>query len=61
VKAKKFDCVEMKWEIQKQMQAEFAGVPEAKARDVQMQRVMDDPILGPFYKRLIAAKASRGR
>ena len=52
---KTFDCVEMKWEIQQQMRKEFEGIPEAEAREMQMRQVAEDPILGPFLKRLIEA------
>lgn len=51
-KDKKFDCVKMKWDIQQQIRKEFAAVPEAEAREIQMRRVAEDPILGPLYKRL---------
>ena len=56
---KTFDCVEMKWEIQQQMRKEFAGIPEAKAREIQMRQVAEDAILGPFYRRLIEKGPSR--
>ena len=58
MKNKKFDCVQMKWDIQQQMRKEFAGVPEDQARDIQMRRVAKDPILGPLYQRLAAEKTS---
>ena len=58
MKNRGFDCVEMKWDIQQQILAEFSGVPEAQAREIQMQRVMEDPILGPFCRDLIVAKGS---
>ena len=51
-KDKQFDCVRMKWDIQQQIRKEFEGVPEAEAREAQMRRVAEDPILGPLYKRL---------
>jgi hypothetical protein len=55
-KNKKFDCVQMKWEIQQQLRKEFAGVPEDRAREIQMRKVAEDPILGPLYQRLAAGK-----
>jgi hypothetical protein len=61
VKNKKFDCVQMKWEIQQQILKEFAGVPDAQARQIQMRRVMEDPILGPLYKGLMAPKNPPGK
>ena len=56
MKNKAFDCVEMKWEIQRQMRKEFEGVPDAEARQIQMRQVAEDPILGPFFKRLIGTE-----
>ncbi len=55
-KNKTFDCVEMKWEIQQQIRKEFAGIPEAQAREIQMRQVAEDPILGPLYKQLASEK-----
>ncbi len=57
-KSKKFDCVKMKWDIQKQIQEEFSGVPDARAREIQIQQVMKDRILGPFCRELMEQKGS---
>ena len=57
-KRKKFDCVKMKWDIQKQIKKEFSGVPDARAREIQIQQVMKDPILGPFCRELMEQKGS---
>jgi hypothetical protein len=57
-KDKKFDCVKMKWDIQKQIRKEFEGIPEVEARQMQMRQVEQDPILGPFYKHLASVKQS---
>ena len=57
-KNKGFDCVQMKWDIQQQIRKEFAGVPEAEAREILMRRVAQDPILGPLYERLAAERQS---
>lgn len=59
MKNKAFDCVKMKWEIQQQMRKEFAGIPEAEAREMQMRQVAEDRILGPFLKRLIGKEGLR--
>jgi hypothetical protein len=48
----------MKWEIQQQILKEFAGIPEKTAREIQMRQVMEDPILGPFYRNLVVIKDS---
>ncbi len=61
MKAKEFDCVQMKWEVQQQIRRELAGVPEAEARERQMRLVAQDPVLGPLYKRLTAAKGAAGK
>ena len=52
-KKKTFDCVQMKWDIQKKIAAEFKGIPEKEARAIQDQRVANDPILGPFLKKVL--------
>lgn len=51
-KYKKFDCVKMKWDIQKKIAKEFAGVPEEEAHRIQAERIHRDPILGPMMKRI---------
>ena len=51
-KNKKFDCVQMKWDIQKQLAKEYAGIPDKEAHKIQMSEIMKDPILGPFLKRI---------
>ena len=51
-KKKAFDCVQMKWDIQKKMAEEFKGMPEAEARAIQDKRIAEDPILGPFLKKV---------
>jgi hypothetical protein len=58
---KKFDCVQMKWDIQQQMRKEFAGVPEDQARAIQMRKVAEDPILGPLCERLASEKTPAGK
>ena len=61
MKNKRFDCVKMKWDIQQRMHKEFKGTPDTEARRIQMQQVADDPILGPFYRRLTSAKRSASK
>ena len=43
---KKFDCVQMKWEIQRRLEAEFPEASEAERRCAQMERIESNPILG---------------
>lgn len=56
MKNKKFDCVQMKWDIQKQIAKEFSGISDEEAHKIQMAEVMKDPILGPFLKRVRSAR-----
>lgn len=52
MKNKKFDCVRMKWQIQKQMQKDYAGASDAQAHKSQMDDVCRNPILGQFAQKL---------
>jgi hypothetical protein len=55
VKQKKdFDCVEMKWEAQRKLREQYAGIPEREARRMQWERTMADPILGPFLAKVLS-------
>ena len=51
-KDKVFDCVEMKWEIQRKIREKYAGLSEEKARQMQWEGVLADPILGPFLTKV---------
>jgi hypothetical protein len=51
-KQKKFDCVEMKREIQQLLLEEFRGIDEEKAHKLQMGQILSNPILGPFMTKL---------
>lgn len=50
--SKKFDCVQMKWDIQQQIAKEFADIPDKEAYDIQMERIRHNPILGQFLKKV---------
>jgi len=52
MKNKKFDCVKMKWDIQKQILRESAGLSDEDARKAQMERILKSPVLGAFYRKL---------
>jgi len=52
MKNKKFDCVQMKWDIQCRIRKESSGLPDDEAHRMQMARVTENQILGPFYKKL---------
>lgn len=42
---KKFDCVKMKWEIQQQIEKEFAGLSDKEAHKAQMEKVLKSNIV----------------
>ncbi|MBM4049867.1 MAG: hypothetical protein FJ279_32630 [Planctomycetes bacterium] len=48
---KDFDCVEMKWEIQRRIREEYGKLPEDDARRLQWEKVTADP----FWKAFLAA------
>lgn len=56
MKNKKFDCVRMKRDIQQQILKEFSGLPDEDAHKTQMAKVMQNPILGPFCKKVCSVK-----
>ncbi|MCI5113842.1 MAG: hypothetical protein D3921_05555 [Candidatus Electrothrix sp. AW1] len=55
MKKKKFDCVKMKWEIQQQIEKEFAGLSDKEAHKVQMEKILRNDILGRFLKKMYSA------
>jgi hypothetical protein len=57
-KNKKFDCVKMKWDIQKQIQKEYSGLSDKEAHRIQMEKVMQNSILGPFCRKVRSAKGA---
>ena len=56
MKDKKFDCVKMKWDIQKKLLAEYSGVPDDQAHQRQMEKVRKNSLLGPFLDKLQTVK-----
>ncbi len=60
-KKKDFDCVEMKWNIQRELlrEEQELGLEEAKKR--RRERVLNDPVLGPFLTKLTDKSRSGGR
>lgn len=49
---KTFDCVRMKWDIQRKQREELGTLPEAERRRVLQERIEADPILGAFLRRV---------
>lgn len=51
-KNKNFDCVRMKWEIQQKILAETEGKSPEEVRSLRREQIEQDPLLGPFLKKL---------
>jgi hypothetical protein len=56
MKKKDFDCVQMKWDIQKQIEAESSGMTDSEANRLQMMKIKQNPILGPFLEKVRTVK-----
>jgi len=56
---KDFDCVQMKWDIQQKLLEEERQLGREEAHRRQDERVRNDPILGPFLKRIRAQELLR--
>ena len=52
MKPKKFDCVKMKHDIQRQLLEEMAGLSLEEQRRRTEGQILSDPILGPLWRRL---------
>ena len=52
MKKKEFDCVEMKWNIQQKLQQEYEKMDDVSAHKKQLTDVLQNPILGPFIKKI---------
>ena len=50
---KNTDCVEMKNEIQRKLQAEYAGLTLVEQKEKMTNEILSDSILGPMYRRLL--------
>ncbi len=48
---KKFDCVEMKNEIQRKRQAEFEGLSLEEQKDLMEKRILSNPVLASLYRK----------
>jgi hypothetical protein len=51
---KGFDCVQMKWDIQRKLLEEERLLGPEEARRRRDERVRNNPILGPFLQRMEA-------
>lgn len=48
---KRFDCVEMKNEIQRKLRAEYEGRFDAERRERMHKKLLADPVFGPILHR----------
>ena len=49
---KDFDCVEMKWNIQKQLAEETRGMTEEQAQAYHRKNISQNPVLSEFLNRV---------
>jgi hypothetical protein len=55
---KKFDCVQMKTEIQERLLREIAELGEEEAARLRRERLLHDPVLGAFWERKTASSGT---
>lgn len=56
MRKKQFDCVQMKWEIQQQIEKELAELSDKEAYKVKIEKVLKNSMLGAFLNRLYSAR-----
>jgi hypothetical protein len=54
-KHKKFDCVQMKWDIQQEIAKEAMGISAKEFNRIQMEKIAKNPILGQFLNKVCAS------
>jgi len=58
---KKFDCVQMKWEIQQKLRKEYEGLTLEERNRLAEQKINNDPILGPWWRKVKEHQANKAR
>jgi hypothetical protein len=58
---KKFDCVQMKHEIQKKIMKEMEGLSQEEIDRRTEESIMADPILGPFLRKHRRNNPAKGK
>jgi hypothetical protein len=56
---KDFDCVQMKWDIQQKLLEEERLLGREEAHRRQDERVRNNPVLGPFLRRMAEQERRR--
>jgi hypothetical protein len=51
-KNKTFDCLQMKWDIQQQINKEFSTLSKEEAYNIQQERIRNNKVLGPFIQKV---------
>lgn len=51
MKAKTFDCVQMKRDIQRKILKEMASLSPEEQREKTERDILSDPVLGPIWRR----------
>ena len=59
MKSKPFDCVRMKREIQTRILEEMEGLSDEERRRLTEERILADPVLGPFWRRACRVRTAR--
>jgi hypothetical protein len=49
---KKFDCVKMKWDIQRRLREEEKGLSLDERRVLMQRKILADTTLGPWFQRV---------
>ncbi|MBM3859182.1 MAG: hypothetical protein FJ395_05980 [Verrucomicrobia bacterium] len=52
MKKKAFDCVQMKWDIQRKLRKEYEGLTVAERNRLAEAKILADPILGPWWRKV---------
>jgi hypothetical protein len=58
-KQKEFDCVKMKWDIQKKIAREAVGISDKEFNTIQMNKIIENPILWEFIKKVSKVKRQK--
>jgi hypothetical protein len=57
--AKTFDCVQMKWDIQRKLREEEKGLSLDERHALMQSKIMADTILGPWLQRVTKRKSAQ--
>ena len=52
LKNKKFDCVQMKWDIQKRIQKDYEGLSDSDSIKKLERKIQQDRLMAEFYDKI---------